>query len=219
MTGNNKATASGTWLERLVRLVRQAGRMVGAGCFALLFGCAQQPPRALPGDFALVPECAGDSAAGVGLSVTSLPIGISPELAAKGPLETRGGLARRLVVTFAPVGMRHAGSVYWSRLSLRAFGGTVEGWTRLQSEGVLIEAAAPESPPARRESRAPREHAAIDTGPGYVTVTRSAASSAALANSLSIDVLLLPGGVPITNRSCELRRCGAQTASRLRLKK
>ena len=194
MTWSNNSMASGTWVERLMR---QAGRMVGAGCLALLFGCAQQPPRALPGDIALVPECAGDSAAAVGLSVSSLPIGMPPELAAKGPLQTRGGLARRLVVTSAPVGMRHAGSVYWSRLSVRAFGGIVEGWTRLQSDGVLIEAAAPESPPARRKGRAPRENVAIDAGPGYITVARSAASSAALANSLSIDMLLLPGGVPI----------------------
>jgi hypothetical protein len=88
-------------------------------------------------------------------------------------------------------------TVLWSRLSVRTFGGTIEGWTRLQSDGALIEAAAPNSPPPVRKQHGAKEHAVVDYGAGYIIVTRSAPSGSNVANALSLDVLVLPGGVPI----------------------
>jgi hypothetical protein len=67
--------------------------------------------------------------------------------------------------------------VLWAKLSFRAFGGTVEGWTRLQT--------------------ADREHAIVDFAPGYLTVKRASMPLRPLTSTLSVDLLMLPGGIRI----------------------
>jgi hypothetical protein len=176
------------------RVARLAPR-VGIACVVLLGGCAHQPPPVLPDDPVEVAACSAEASANISLAASALPIKIPTELAAKGPRETPGRLARRLVVTFARGSFARGDLVLWSRLSVRTYGGTIEGWVRLQSGTLLLEATDSSRRGAGRG--AAREQAAIDAGPGYITITRSADSGANIASAMNVDLLLLPGGIPI----------------------
>src|SRR5262249_43310225 len=98
----------------------------------------------------------------------------------------------------------------WNRLNVRSYGGTFEGWTRLHSDGLSIELTSPttsgdESLPAtsapakrhKRRSRSAREQAAVAMAPGYLIVSRVAPAGSAVPTDVSVDALLLPGGMAI----------------------
>ncbi len=182
-------------------LARRAAR-AGTGCLFFLCGCAQQPVHVAADHFDAVTACADDATTTIAASASVLPIGIPPELASKGTLQTTGTVARRLTLAFAPGSLKPGESFLWSRAFVRTLGGTVEGWTRLQSDGVLIEVAAPapaQSHSTRNatEKHAAREQAAVESGPGYITVDRASPTGARISNTLSVDLLILPGGIPI----------------------
>jgi len=157
-----------------------------------------------------IAECAAERATTIGISAMALPIAMPPDIGAKGPRDTRALLVRRISVTFAPGSIRPGEQLLWSRLNVRSYGGTFEGWTRLRSDGLHVEVAAPaasdaESTPAipwatnarTARSRVAPEQAAVAMAPGYLIVSRVAPSGAGITSDLSIDALLLPGGMTI----------------------
>jgi hypothetical protein len=170
-------------------------------------GCAPLSARAEPGAIDTLDACPADSVGAVTLTSQALPINIPAALAAKGPLETVGTTARRLTFTFAPGSFRPDDTVLWSKLSLRTYGGTVQGWTRLDADGHELDAAptsdgeatATSTTPSRtqRKAAARADHVTVSTGPGYITVIRGTTSDASVASALTLDVLILPGGIPV----------------------
>jgi hypothetical protein len=189
------------------RFVRALIVAAYALCFA---GCAQHPARVELSHLDAIAECAAERAATISISAMALPVAVPPDIAPKGRRDTRTLLARRISITFAPGSIRPGELLLWNRLNVRSYGGTFEGWTRLRSDGVTIDVAPPaaaEAPLAsaslsatNRAERKPRiahEQAAVAMAPGYLIVSRVAPSGDGIASDLSIDALLLPGGMTI----------------------
>lgn len=192
---------------------RSARTLIAAACALFFAGCAPRPPRV---DFTRldeIAECAAERTATISISAMALPIAIPPDIVAKGPRDTHAMLARRISVTFAPGSIRPGQGLLWSRLNVRSYGGTFEGWTRLSSDGLAIDIAAPAAPnnPAATRSAAKTrgarsrdagahvapEQAAVAMAPGYLIVSRVAPWGGGIASELGIDALFLPGGMTI----------------------
>ena len=167
---------------------------IGLCCLLAVCGCAHQAPVQIA-DIGALASCSDTSAQKIGIAASVLPVEIPAELRAPG--STTGVFARRVVVTFARGSLQPGTSLLWTRLSLRTLGGTVAGWTRLQSDGVLIDVASPASARKRRAQSANDEVAAIEPGPGYITIERTSRTSRGVSSALSLDVLVAPGGVRI----------------------
>jgi hypothetical protein len=151
--------------------------VIGAAVLVpLLVACAHAPAM-LQHDVVELPDCEPGPATDLTLTASILPVEIPQDVASKGAHETHGLIARRLTATFAPRSARAAGNVLWAKLSFRAFGGTVEGWTRLKTGDL--------------------ERAVVDFGPGYLTVTRTTLPLGPVTSRLRVDLLMLPGGIPI----------------------
>src|SRR6185503_10794898 len=184
------------------RFVRALVVAAGTLCLA---GCVHRPARVDLSRLDAIAECAAERAATISLSAMALPIAISPDIAAKGPRDTRALLARRISVTFAPGSIRPGELLLWNRLNVRSYGGTFEGWTRLRSDGLTIDVTAPPaqaSAPSVTKKHTTKSHiaaeqAAVAMAPGYLIVSRVAPSGARIDSNVSIDALLLPGGMTI----------------------
>jgi hypothetical protein len=183
---------------------------VVAACTLCFAGCAQRPARVDLSHLDVIAECAAERAATISISAMALPIAMPPDIAAKGSRDTRAPLARRISVTFAPGSIRPGELLLWNRLNVRSYGGTFEGWTRLRSDGLTIDLATPlaakvgaagaTSPATKRhatKSRIEPEQAAVAIAPGYLIVSRVAPSGDGIASNVSIDALILPGGMTI----------------------
>src|SRR4051794_26648674 len=68
----------------------------------LLTSCAHDPAQRIPADLQAIPECAPGLQTEINLAAAVLPIQIPRDVTAKGAHETRGLMARRVTVTFAP---------------------------------------------------------------------------------------------------------------------
>ncbi len=186
-------------------MTRGFARTLIAATSAFSFaGCAEHPARVDLSHLDEITACAAERTATISLSAMALPIAISPDIAAKGPRDTRSMLARRISVTFAPGSIRPGELLLWSRLNVRSYGGTFEGWTRLRSDGLAIAIAdgAASATDSALNSRGARRHttpeqAAVAMAPGYLIVSRVAPSNAGIASDLSVDALFLPGGMTI----------------------
>jgi hypothetical protein len=110
----------------------------------------------------------------------------SLELPAASPhqtsIVTRGMLARRLLVSVTPSGLRPKDRIVWSALNVATFGGTLLGWDR-------FELASPEQRAA--------ETSTVAASPGQLKITRVAKGRADLAGGQSIDLVVMPGGVAV----------------------
>lgn len=163
---------------------------LGVACVLVSSGCAQRVLRPVPDDPRAIAECVAEPR--VSLSASVLPLKMPADILAKSPGEVSERLARRLLVSFAPGSLARGDALLWTRLQIRTLGGTLDGWLRLQSGALRIDAAA--SRPPRRASP---EQVNIELGPGYFDVHRSAAYGTNLANAVRVDLLLRPGGIPI----------------------
>jgi hypothetical protein len=172
--------------------------LLGVACACLASACAQRPLRTVPDDPRALAECPAEPA--VSLTAVVLPLKIPPSLLTKYPGEVGERQARRLVVSFAPDSLARGDSVLWTHLSVRTFGGTLDGWLRLDSGELRIDATG-----SRRPPRTSPEQANIGFGPGFFDVTRSAAYGTNLANAMSVDLLLRPGGIPIDESLVRVR--------------
>jgi hypothetical protein len=61
----------------------------------------------------------------------------------------------------------------------------------------LIDVASPAGARKRRASNTSNELAAIESGPGYITIERTSQTWRGVSNALSLDLLVTPGGVRI----------------------
>lgn len=175
---------------------------VACVCALVSVGCAGYPPAAM--DPAALAECVSEpEAVAIGrghgeraIAASVLPLPLPAELQAVGgePME----LARRVVVTFAPGSLRPGESLIWTRLELRTLGGTLAGWTRIRSPGVSIDLTPSAQPPKMQSaSRVGREQVAVDAGAGYLAVERVSSTSRGVSSTVSLDLLIRPGGVPV----------------------
>jgi hypothetical protein len=151
--------------------------VIGAALLVLLLAACAHRPVMFQDEVPELPDCEPGPATDVELTASILPIEIPQFITSKGAHETHGLMARRLTATFAPRSARAAGNVLWAKLSFRAFGGTVEGWTRLKTGDL--------------------ERAVVDFAPGYLTVKRATMPLTPLTSSVRVDLLMLPGGIPI----------------------
>ncbi len=151
------------WITLRYGLIRTGLATCG---FALLASCAHQLPKAPIAELSTLAECSGTPASTVTLNVTSLPIAMPPDLAAKGPNATQGSLARRITVMFSPDSVHAIGAMAWGRVTMRIYGGTFDGWTRVRSQDVLVEVARPADQASSEKQGANSESAMIDAAPG-----------------------------------------------------
>ena len=172
--------------------------VLGVAGVLVLSACAHRPVRPVPEDPRALAECVAEP--GVSLSASALPIKLPPDLVTKSAGEVGERFARRLTVSFAPGSLARGDSLLWTRLLIRTLGGTLDGWLRLQSGALRIDAAV-----ASPRRRAVREQASIELGPGYFDVSRSAVYGTNLANAVRVDLLLRPGGIPIDESLVRMR--------------
>jgi hypothetical protein len=172
--------------------------LLGMACVFLASACAQRPPRPVPEDPAAIAECAAEPR--VSLTALALPIQTPPNLITKYPGEVGERKARRVVVSFGPDSLARGDSVLWTHLSIRTLGGTLDGWLRLESGKLRIDVSGSKHP-----RRSAPEQVNIGLGQGFFDVTRSAAYGTDLANAVSVDLLLRPGGIPIDESLVRVR--------------
>ena len=187
---------------------------ISACCLLALGGCAHQAPVEID-DVGTLARCSvptGDdastdgapsddsrdvepSAQKIGITASVLPVEIPAELRFAGT--NASVFARRVVVTFARGSLQPGTSLLWTRLSVRTLGGTIAGWTRIQSNGMSIDVASPAGSPKRRARNTNDELASVDPAPGYITIERTSRTRRGVSSALSLDVLVTPGGVRI----------------------
>jgi hypothetical protein len=182
--------------------MRQAAS-IALCCLLVMSGCAHQPPVQIV-DISGLAKCADTPARNIGIAASVLPVTMPAVL--RTPDMSTDVFARRVVVTFARGSLQPGTSLLWTRLSLRTLGGLVAGWTRLQSDGMLIDIAPPGSAPKRRTRNKNDELASVETGPGYITIERASQSSRGVSNALSLDLLVTPGGVRIDEPAMRMPR-------------
>jgi hypothetical protein len=108
-----------------------------------------------------------------------------------------GGLQRRVVISAAPLYAQAGTRIVWSRLSLRTLGGNFTSWTRLKTTRTLLDSDT-SKPPSKRDQRDPlNELAAVDFSSGQIIVLRSTQTGANLGGAVVLDIMLVPGGVPV----------------------
>ncbi len=173
--------------------------LLGAACILLSAGCAHRPLIPVPEDPGAIAECSAEPSP-VTLTAMALPIKPPPRLVTKYPGEVGERQARRLVVSFAPGSLARGDSVLWTHLGVRTLGGTLDGWLRLDSGTLHLDAVE-----SKRPLRVSPEQVNIALGPGLLDVTRSAAYGTNLASAVSVDLLLRPGGTPIDESLVRIR--------------
>jgi len=144
-------------------------------------------------------DCPGDLDRLFSVSAESLPIALPDTLVRDGAASTGGQIARRIVVSLAARRPLHADRVVWSALSLSTFGGTFAGWTDLQTPYTVVNAiksaaAGALSSPTHGDAA---EAASVAFAPGEIKVIRSARGKADLSGTLTLDVVVMPGGAEV----------------------
>jgi hypothetical protein len=121
------------------------------------------------------PECPADLQSVAMLSAAAVPVGVPEALRANaGNLASDGMVGRRITVSVAPAAAARALRVGSSTLTLATLGGTLAGWAV--------------SAPAGR---------ALDIIPGRVRIQPYLSSSRLRPQTSTLDVLVIPGGVPV----------------------
>jgi hypothetical protein len=144
-------------------------------------------------DLAAIDECPADGDVSIAASV--LPLQTPQRLGVVSSIEPT--LARRVVITVEPGSLRRGETLLWTRVSLRTLGGTLAGWTRVQSHGVSVDLATATPEAQSAGSARQNERVAIKAGPGQLTVERIPATPRSLSSALTLDLLIVPGGIPI----------------------
>jgi hypothetical protein len=97
-------------------------------------------------------------------------------------IATRGSVARRLLVSVTPSGLRPKDRIIWSALSVATFGGTLLGWDHLVHD---------------TPNDGAEQTSTVALSPGQLKINRIAKARTDLAGPLSIDLLVMPGGVVV----------------------
>lgn len=164
-----------------------------------LCGCAS-PHRVQFAGGLPVDDCPAGAERQITLSASVLPLEIPSQLAAsRGPVETQGTLARRIVVSAVPAGPMRGDIVTWSQLAIDPFGGTFRGWTQVQTDFTRLDVSQAELKQDGLQRRGRFEVAGVRAIPGRIEITRAAVAKTNLLGTVAIDVLVRPGGVEIND--------------------
>lgn len=158
---------------------------------SLLAGCQSPAPADLT---PTPPECPSSLHDQVHLSASASAIALPAGLSLPpGSDQTQDRVARRLLIAASPAHSAVGRAVTGSTLSVTIFGGTFAGTARTV-HGPDTPAPHPPETPAVREAAPGR---ALEVIPGRLRVTPFLPSTRLQAQTLDIDVTLLPGGVPV----------------------
>jgi hypothetical protein len=165
---------------------------------ALASGCAGQRHRAEFSAGYPVYDCPEHLQGRVGLSVEARPISIDAVKVKEQSIATTGAVGRRLLVSVTSA-ERPADRVIWSALNILSYGGTFLGWSRLQTDNLILAPSADVVLQKQTNSReqAQIEIAAVSIGPGGANVVRSMRGKSNLLGVSSLDVLIMPGGAVV----------------------
>ncbi len=108
-----------------------------------------------------------------------------------------GTVARRVVLSAEPENLAPGVRMTWSRLSIRTFGGTFAGATRVVTDFSSLEPSSSTRPFAVRKRGDRQELLSLELSPGEIIVTRAALHRASLFGSVVLDLAMTPGGVPV----------------------
>ncbi|MFC4312469.1 hypothetical protein ACFPN2_25525 [Steroidobacter flavus] len=147
-----------------------------------LTGCGTPPQRAEFTSGYPTYNCPESLEGQVTLQAEVRPLELPTATPHQTSIVTRGMLARRLLVSVTPSGLRPKDRIVWSALNVATFGGTLLGWDRFELS----------SPDRRTE-----ETSTVVASPGQLKITRVAKGRADLAGDQSIDLVVMPGGVAV----------------------
>lgn len=147
----------------------------------VLAGCGTPPQRAEFTSGYPTYNCPESLEGQVTLQAEVRPIELQMASLQQTSIATSGSLARRLLVSVTPSGLRPQDRIVWSALSVATFGGTFLGWDRFESSAA--------------SHKSTEEISTVVSSPGQLKITRVAKGRADLAGGQSIDLLIMPGGV------------------------
>lgn len=128
----------------------------------------------------------------------------TPLHAATNSVPTVGALSRRIVVSATPTALDPGDRITWSVLSVNTSGGTFVDWTRLVTDHVELGSAPHSQPLPLRESTRRTELATVTFAPGQIKVIRTAVAKVDLAGAMTLDVIVMPGGVMVDNTAMRI---------------
>lgn len=149
----------------------------------LIAGCGTPPQRAEFTSGYPTYNCPENLEGQVTLQAEVRPVGLETASLQQVSIATTGSVARRLLVSVTPVGLRPQDRIVWSTLSVTTFGGTLLGWDHFE--------------PSAGIDRQREELSTVVVSPGQMKITRIAQGRANLAGSQSVDLLVMPGGVVV----------------------
>lgn len=144
-----------------------------------LSGCGTPPQRAQFTSGYPTYNCPERLEGQVTLQAEVRPVDLQTASFKQTSIATTGAVAKRLLISVTPVGLRPKDQIIWSALSVTTFGGTLLGWDRFE-------------PVTDRD-----ELSTVVVSPGQLKITRIAKGRADLAGGRSIDLLVMPGGVVV----------------------
>jgi hypothetical protein len=121
------------------------------------------------------PSCPAELQAQVKVFASGTPRTIPPELAVDTGF-TNGVVGRRLLVSVSPNGAARGIRILSSALTATTFGGTFEGWAAIERNGT---------------------GRALDVSPGQLRLAPFLSGSTLQPQSISLDLLVVPGAVPV----------------------
>lgn len=163
--------------------------IVSSGVLVALPGCRAPAPMAAIEETPA--ECPESLRGQLRVSASALPISLPEELSVEpGSARPQELLARRLLLAASPAGTAAGTSITGSMLTITVVGGTFGGWI-----------SAPGGPDHKGAARLamPRElfhNRALEVIPGQLRITPFFASTRMGAQTLALDVTVVPGGVP-----------------------
>ncbi len=178
-----------------------AGMIRLAGIWAVIAllssGCLFHPQRPGPPSASAVEECREGSPSALHLAAMTIALPAAVHDASDGPVLELGTLERRIVLSVEPENLGPDDRMTWSRLSIRSFGGTFSGATRLVTDYSSLELSPSSQPLVAHKGGRRQEIVSVETSPGEIVVTRTALRRASLFGTVVLDLAVTPGGVPV----------------------
>jgi hypothetical protein len=176
--------------------------------FLAIAACNTTPPHRAEFSGSVPVEDCPDSLQGrVALSAEVFDLPAPPVVQGNNYVPTIGAPARRLLISATPAALDPRDRITWSELSIDAYGGTFQSWTRLVTDRVALDPLAPQQPATRRDIKgSDSELATVTLFPGQIKVTRVARGNADLAGTVAVDLVVMPGGIVVDNNVVHIAR-------------
>jgi hypothetical protein len=176
--------------------------VIGMFAAAILTGCRVSPPRLGEAAGATPTVCPDELRERVHVAASATALSLPDQLSSQvGTSRSQELLARRLLISAAPARGAQQATVSWSALTLTIVGGTFAGSvSTAETEGVragkIHSAGSRSGPVARSNPWEVMSNRAVEVIPGRVRVEPFLSSSKLHAETIALDVTLVPGGVP-----------------------